>query len=499
MKPTEYIEIVNKIEREFSVDQWLVDGIHIWPIVRIYLSTNMQTKEKHPMPPSKLKMFYRLLLNFFNEKRYQLKFGDKNHRQPQADVVFLSSSIYKTKINGKWYDRFVDPIRQKLDEDGITSFQFEYVPRRKFRTKQFFPSKYIQSKIDLIKYKHEFTKVTISRDLRNDYGNVEDYLRDYSLEQCLPPIDRIARDVLIVKELSEFFNAHIKRLKAKIGMVVYYYGIEGYAFNLACRNAGITSVDIQHGVQGSLHRAYGRWNRVPLTGYEYLPEVYWCWADEEYQAIYEWSQGYEQYHRPMVGGYPWLELWKDAANPLTRKYIKEVKNYIQDEESNILVTLQKGREVPGFLLQAINQAPSHWKWWIRLHPAMLSELGELRQLFRPFSDRIIIEEATDLPLYSILANVSLHITEWSTTVIEADAFKVPSVVLHPIGVELFEQYIQKGTVMYADDSVSLLKSIEALLPLRKNGDDDVQDRGSNQAGIQWTKHVVNNSKVKQRG
>ena len=93
-----------------------------------------------------------------------------------------------------------------------------------------------------------------------------------------------------------------------MGFVVTYYGSIGMAFDLACREFGIPSFDIQHGVQGSLHAAYGRWLRLPVNGYELLPSFFLCWSQKEKSVIEEWSNKFSKWHRPLVHGNLYLDM-----------------------------------------------------------------------------------------------------------------------------------------------------------------------------------------------
>ena len=37
MKASEVIDIINQVEDVFPVDEWKVNGIHVWPVIRIQL------------------------------------------------------------------------------------------------------------------------------------------------------------------------------------------------------------------------------------------------------------------------------------------------------------------------------------------------------------------------------------------------------------------------------------------------------------------------------
>lgn len=488
MKPSKYMDIINEIEQTFNVSTWEIKGIKIWPVVRINLATNLQMDRKHPEIPPKLKMLYRLLLISYEQKKHELKFRKENKQTKKADVVFLSHSVFRTEVHNKWYDRFCDPIRESLNEEGTTSFQYEYVPRRQFRRGKVFPSQYIQSQIDYIKFKYEFKKISIDPSFEQEYLSLKEWLKHKLIDYCLPPVERVVKDMFIINELSHDFSEQLLKMEAKVGLVVYYYGIEGFAFNLACKKLGIPSIDIQHGVQGEYHRAYGRWGNVPKNGYELLPSIFWCWNEEEESIIRKWANDNNR-HRVINGGFPWLELWQNPNHPITSSYSNVIKN-LENNDLTILVTLQKERKVPELLLETIKISPPQWKWLIRLHPAMMQQFEEIVSIFSAVRDRVEIEQATKLPLYAILATADLHVTEWSSTVIEADALRVPSIIIHPFGYELFHNYVESGKSKFVETTDEFISAANGYSNKEKTGESDIELQNR---GITWLKEQLNES------
>ena len=63
--------------------------------------------------------------------------------------------------------------------------------------------------------------------------------------------------------------------------------------------------------------------------------------------------------------------------------------------------------------------------------------------------RRVRTQSRKLPLWSLLEIVDLHVTQWSTTVLEAYEFGIPSIIIHPIGLEIFFQEYKKGYVKTA--------------------------------------------------
>jgi hypothetical protein len=237
------------------------------------------------------------------------------------------------------------------------------------------------------------------------------------------------------------------------------------AFNLACREIGIPSVDIQHGVQGDLHFAYGRWDKLPKAGYELLPTIFWVWSEVEAKAINNWNEKVKKWHRPFIGGNPWLNLWWNNDNNICMYYKNQINNISGFLESSIkiLLTLQPGvpnHGIPEWLINAIDRSPSDWFWLIRVHPCMLAERGNVKKLIATCSHKKVnVDDATDLPLPSILKSVDIHVTHSSSTVIEAQQYGVPTIAVSNMGKELYLEQFELGWLEVAYDGVSLLAMI----------------------------------------
>ena len=62
----------------------------------------------------------------------------------------------------------------------------------------------------------------------------------------------------------------VKMLQEQLGsrgveavFFAWYYNLVNMALIWACRDLGITTVDIQHGLQGKYHVMYSHWTRIP--------------------------------------------------------------------------------------------------------------------------------------------------------------------------------------------------------------------------------------------
>lgn len=477
MKPSEVIAFINCIEERFPVDQWQVDGLLIWPLLRIELCFRLDdfivSSEAKPSRSLWTKVYgvaggWGKYLGAF--------LADHGHNESKdasaAGAVFLSHTTCRTfPVAGEWYDAFCAPVAELLETLGLSRYVFEYAPRDEYRIPRRDRSRFIQPQLSWLAVRNQLMWPDARRfEGEESFREFAEFFRRSCPGVAPPDPVRVRKRASLIRATADYFKARLKRLSPRIGFVVTYYTNVGMAFCLACRELGIPSVDIQHGVQGELHPAYGRWHRVPAAGYDLLPSRFWCWSGDDARVISEWSGSVCRWHEPFVGGNPLLGLFQQDDNELVRQFDRRILSITPQEPPSlkVLVTLQTGRGVPELLREVMAAAPPSWFWWVRLHPAMMAEREAIRDRLGEFpAHRMNLDDATELPLYALLRHVDVHLTESSSTVIEADRFGVPSVICHETGEELFAGLVAAGSARVAYSRSDVLDAVEGLAERRR--------------------------------
>jgi len=474
------MNLLNEVEEDFAVDQWMIDGIHVWPLVRLDLAAELTNYSMYPglyhsaRSVSKRK---RLMPLFSQGVRGLLRFGhaylrdfSKNAKPQKAEVVFLSDGISFSYLIDSWYERWCDPFIGKLSENNISSFLITlahhyFIPR-------WTSSMFIQPSLDKKRAK---TFLSLDKGFGEEkldgFQEFINLIKSKGLRISLPILKKIKDQCILIMRYAEFFEKVFCRIKPRSAFLVSYYNIAGMAFNLACRRMGIVSVDIQHGLQGDLHWAYGRWNKVPKKGYELLPKFFWVWSDFEAEAIRRWSSGLSSWHRPIVGGNLFLDLWRSPESEIVKYYDNKIGNFKRSKKHLIHVLYTVGYEEKEKLVTIFNtmrQTESSCYWWLRVHPGKSEERGVLKMLIR--ENGVLngeVDLATDLPLYALLRQMDLHLTFYSSSVLEAEELVVPSVVVGDYGKELFAEQISSGWAFPADKTEDIIKGIKVQFDKKK--------------------------------
>ena len=73
-----------------------------------------------------------------------------------------------------------------------------------------------------------------------------------------------------------------------------------------------------------------------------------------------------------------------------------------------------------------------------------------------------VKNASRLPIFSLLRNIDLHITQYSSVVIEAASFNIKSIVIDDIGKSTYEDYINRGVAFYCENEDQIINLLENL-------------------------------------
>jgi hypothetical protein len=466
MNASEIVNVINEVEAVAPVEQWTIEGVHVWPLIRIQLGMDLfavgESKASKPERPS----VWKTGIEFFSRYAscHMATWIDRctgTANQENTDVLFLSDGVSFTVLDGKYYERFCDPLRSQLESLGLQSQML--TPLDRFYVPRFSTSRFIQPQLDWIRLKQKICWQNRSANEHLPGLNVAlEKIRSLA-PLAVPTLTNIRRDVSLVLAFSLYFEDLLERVRPQVCFLVSYYWLVGYGLVLSCKRKAVPSIDIQHGVQGPMHFAYGSWTKVPPYGYELLPTYFWCWTQRDADTVQEWSEATKGAHRCLVGGNLFLNFWKSNSSSLFRSCNNSVleKAIALGADKQVLVTLQPGLLPEDFmqvLMSAIKSTVDSLHWWLRLHPLMLHERNKVKERFGQFAN-VDVDTATDVPLYALLRYMTVHVTHSSSTVLEAHEFGIKSVVCSRYGMELFSDQEKDGVVIYAETTEGLLAAI----------------------------------------
>jgi len=477
----EIVDFISHAESQFPVQEWTIDGLAVWPIVRIHVAFSLiaLVYAETDNQVSRNQEFWHRSRGIARSlaKLITARHRDSRHnaRIRPADVAFLiTASARFFKVEGEWYQPYSDSFIKYLNDYGLASLSLEVASDGEYRIPRYRKSFFIQHRIYLL----ALMAVLKSRFMAPGNERLEGFTEFLAQLKSrfgyegfnLKSLRRRVSQVFLYRDL---YRRYLLKIRPSVGINDGYYALEAMGFSLACRELNILSIEIQHGVQGKNHFAYRTWSKFPTQGYALLPNIFWCWNEEDCQNIREWTNRIRDYHWPVTGGNPCLQIFSKRGEDLLSSLSG---SFGQDRAGtlHILFTLQSFYELPTFLIEAVRNSPSEWVWLFRVHP----QYWETREVVRKTITEegltnCLIEEASDVPLGVLLQRVDVHVTEFSSSVLEAHSMGVYSVVINQKGADLYGEKIRQGIVLEAYDSKKLIESIlvqsRKRLPTGQNG------------------------------
>jgi hypothetical protein len=168
----------------------------------------------------------------------------------------------------------------------------------------------------------------------------------------------------------------------------------------------------------------------------------------------------------VVGGHLFEQMWRRSPSAEVRPASMNTVVAAFDERVSALLARHPGKKAVLYTASGFEddehvrgigaairatQADSHW--YCRMHPVRMGDARRFQELLRESGARSFdVENATALPLYGLLRHMDLHVTEGSSTIIEATNFGVPSVLWGTLEVASYPAFISSGWLRAASQT-----------------------------------------------
>lgn len=476
MTHKEFRAWLQRIESSHPVLDWRVGGLRIWPMARLTLyGANFHARSKRYSLGQSGLGYARLGAEALSAWARARLADAENSVRPDghADAVFLTNSVGRQPVvSGRRYNPRLAPYVELLARRGLRSVVWEMSPYADYNIPRYTPSAFIQPRLLWWRLRSQSQPaVRFTESLPGWEGFLAD-VGDAGFTFPYEAKKRLHRDVFYVRRLADQFAAWLRRIQPRVSFVADASAAD-QAFCLACRELGIPSIEIQHGVQGAMHPIYASWSAVPPEGFATRPRAWWCWDAESAAVIMEWAESAPQAHTAIVGGDPWREMWLSVGNEEARRTLADVRAHVAAAggEHHILVTLSSIHEVlPESVLEVVRRSPSDWRWWFRMHPVNQAARRPetVNTLASVGQEETRMQWATEVPLHALLQFMDCHVTVgFSTVVQDAAAVGVPSIGCSLAGADFYAAEVGRGIMRIALTADELTEGLEAFLVQRK--------------------------------
>jgi hypothetical protein len=479
------IRLYHEIESRLDVNSMLVEGVHVWPLVRLQLGGAFKAADPiddagkvtgapasvagpapqgaSSLPRNKAARTAMLKSNRENARldpataRARME-GDWARFEELAGprfVVQTKIEKYYLKRGEKFYAPILDPVGDDLAEHGrVVRLALEPLPISCVNEP-------LRVDADAHLANHAWPALAIPNEVETSLGDIERIVSaiwpdsPFNRQRIYSRLNRLRRR-------RDFFFDMYQRLQPEF---IVLSSFTGWLHALwAAKDLGIPVIDVQHGGQGETHFPTTHFTKVPEAGYHFLPDVLWLWGKTNRDFATPWLPGGARHrHLPVIGGHRAVAQWD--RNRRLGKLVRTDTAFIDrfSGRSNVLVTLSYAIDplMPEAVFEAIRRTPD-LHWLIRLHPIhrpkaardqLLSRLGELG------ISNVSIDEPTDVQLQTALFVSRAHLTPFSTSVREAIALGVPSAVVHPVAEPLFKEELETGQIELAISADEIIEFV----------------------------------------
>lgn len=457
----ELIEVKQKIieiEEKFPVDEWSINGVDIWPLVRIKLYIGFfSTKSKSDTIVKKPKKKYSYRFINFITALFQYVFFISSLKKKK--LIFFSAQMQRVDFKSSRFNRFFDSMidYHKLHDDV---YMLEY----QYQESNFFNKKSI---IHLVKYFETFKTINRRKsklskkqpdDIKlKDYNEFYNFIKNDELFNCLLGFFEEKTIINWAKKIesnSKFFEILYTKIAPKKIIYSGYYGLDDlYSSVLAANKLGIPTIDVQHGPLTNVHMVFTSWTKIPKEGYNTMVKEYWTWDEKSNENILEWAKHNENINAKAIG------------NTFV-SYCSKNKYDSNNMKDYIIYSIQPLFTLDYFFSESILKLmkETSQKWVLRLHPRNYFEMKDIQSFLKlnSLEDKVFIQEFHEMGLPEAIQNSLLHITHYSGCLIEAKLMGKPTIAINDIALMVYGDYFDDDSVTYInqDDSGFQVKAIE---------------------------------------
>lgn len=461
LKENECIEYIATLEKKYPVEKWEINGFKVWPLIRFRLLNGLIKQDNTIKPKLGKSLMFRL--KYIIQNIFSLRYSYNGLEIPtKADVLVLHDNMDRNIVleDGRCYDHNLDSIVDFYESNNFKCISLEVITHLE-NIKYPFYSESQCINFDLLK-----CKIMSRLKCKKIFVDMLDYdcfLKEISISQNMD-ISDIAKEVRKLNTICGYFKDIIRKKSIRVVVLQCWYGSISMAAAMACHDLGIPCLEVQHGLAGAAgHRAYYGWSRFD-NGYRYevMPSHFWSWLPQDAEVILDWKC--KDVQALAAGKTIFLQ---NSYENFCSIYGHQLQEKIRKvHKPCILVSLQTATIFPKWFLEFIKEHNNNFIWLVRCHPCkdhvQLSFIEEVKDVKNVYTDDI-----DKINLDFLLNIVNIHVTMWSSVVVDAYFCGVPSIVLSNQYFDNLQRIVSEKNVYYSEDKVGLLCILNRLLVANK--------------------------------
>lgn len=392
MKKIEYIE------NEYDVDSIAIeDETKIWNLIRVILASYI-------IKPDYIKDERK---NKIKKIIFMVKETLSNNKLPEQIEICAVSDVESQKKEGKqYYDVYMDTLNELFENYVVLDWPSAKAERHPVE------KNHIPLKIPLSVLMK--TVLPSSPKIRNKEileNLIKDFAKEYALDEKKLK-KHVLKSIAIFKIIKEKTRKKLEIMDPSIVIVRAAYGRFQMGVVQACRELGILTIEVQHGLIYEHH--YGYVKKTKSENRDCVPDMIFTWGDFFSDII---SKGY-LFKREGIRsvGFPYIE--KSVMNKYQTS--KKIKDFCKKFQKIVLVSGQSTEYFDTFIREAAKKN-KEIGYIYKPHPR------DERKLEFIENNIILIERERDI--YSLFQFADVNVVVLSTTMLEALVFNLPSISL----------------------------------------------------------------------
>lgn len=426
------------MEKEFNLFDYSIDGVYFWKLIRLSISNTIRKKagiSEQAHTKNKQSLFAKLkVIPLLYINTYLHGVGSRSRK---VDTLIFEHPR-KQLIDGEYRDIYTDPVRERLENSGISYELVDHPQLRKHFNRPSRERSYLEHNYISYMLKSLITQVKISSDDKRLLTSISDRINsEFGFFINIKDIT----EKILKKFLWEesFYRQMLKKRDIKEIYLVVSYGKE--ALISACHREGVKCIELQHGVMSAYHLGYHFPDRESIPYFPNEIELFGrYWRDSVALPL-------NNTYTP-IKGYSYLN--KKLAE---FKDIKKIDNQVLFISQGVI-----GKELSKLAVSYARENKDK-KIIYKLHPGEYSRWRDEYKTLLDLPENMVVVDNNEINLYQYLAESNYVIGVYSTVMYEAISMSCRLILVDLPGYEYLEYLIEEGYAGLSTADSSDLKDV----------------------------------------
>ena len=411
---TSCANLIEYIEKKYDIDSiQLHDGTRIWNLIRIFIRDELSKLQRK----QKREGSHLYLIPFIKESILPLSLPTK-----KGMICGFSSTESRKQVKEKYYDIYLDPLYEILNDDfAVFEWPSESGRRRKYEG-NVYSKTYIPMHIPIYTktfWNILFYKIGKRKRFRIIHEKILlqiiDVMSDISKVEKIVVKNKVYEFITIFYHIKQLLHSILVKIKPKAVLIRCGYGRFPMALSQACRELNIPSIELQHGLITANHPAYTK--NTSSKNRDCTPE-YLLTHGDIFSNLVQQGRLFDK-NKVVTVGFPFLEQRKKELQKKDYKQKKAAFDY------SILFTSQwiAADEIQVFITKSAQRLQTIDKKIVIIfkpHPYDNRDYSSLER----YKNITLADRYEDI--FTILPSVDIHATVYSISGLEAMTFGKPN-------------------------------------------------------------------------